>query len=540
MANLIAIALKWLGRNLGLFLLILACVVLATWLRGEWRELRAVQERVEAQRALVAARAGELGTIEAELAREAKAWRAQVDALAAPLRDELAGLGARAERARPAWERAQRAAASLDAAVAGTQREADEARRRLEALERESRFWDPLLNRERLLALEAARAQAAALEGTARATRALRDRTRRTLDSSPVQALLGQRDALERRIEALSGSASPRQLELAKARAEAQRGLGAERASLGDLERRAAQDPRQKLLARLRDALPAALAIFAAALLVPLALKALFYFVLAPAAARLPPIRILPDERAAPVPTPQPSAVSVAVDVEPDQELLVRPEFLQSSARPSVKRTRWFLNPRLPFASLASGMFALTAVRPERAAATRVVVSSQQDALGEVALLELPAGAAMVLQPRSLAGVVTHAGAPVRITRHWRATTLHAWLTLQLRYLVFHGPCRLVLKGTRGVRAEEPTPGQPRLLNQAATLGFSANLDYQVARTETFVPYLRGREALFNDLFSGGPGRFVYEEMPAGGRRAGIAGRGLEGVVDAVLDAFGI
>ena len=54
------------------------------------------------------------------------------------------------------------------------------------------------------------------------------------------------------------------------------------------------------------------------------------------------------------------------------------------------------------------------------------------------------------------------------------------------------------------------------------------------------MPYLRGHEDLFNDLFAGGPGWFVYEEMPARDRRYGIAGRGLEGLADAFLKAFGI
>ena len=118
--------------------------------------------------------------------------------------------------------------------------------------------------------------------------------------------------------------------------------------------------------------------------------------------------------------------------------------------------------------------------------------------------------------------------------------SLHAWLTLQLRYLAFHGPCKLVLKGCRGVRAEEPDPDKPRMINQASTIGFSANLEYKNTRCETFISYLRGKEDLFNDLFAGGPGRFVYEEMPAGGRKTGITGRGLEGLVDASLKLFGI
>ena len=275
-------------------------------------------------------------------------------------------------------------------------------------------------------------------------------------------------------------------------------------------------------------------------LLLPVLIKTFFYFVLAPLASRLPPIRILPNDQSPVVPQPLPSAVSVTIDIAPGEELLVQADFLQSSSRPASKRTQWFLNARLPFASLASGMYALTRIRPEGEASTRAVVSSQQDAFGEVGIVELPEGAAMVLQPRSLAGVVKPAATPLRISRHWRLGSLHAWLTLQLRYLVFHGPCRLVLKGCRGVRAEEPQPGQPRLINQSSTLGFSANLEYKTTRCETFVAYLRGKEDLFNDLFAGQPGRFIYEEMPAGGRRGGITGRGLEGLADAVLKAFGI
>ena len=94
--------------------------------------------------------------------------------------------------------------------------------------------------------------------------------------------------------------------------------------------------------------------------------------------------------------------------------------------------------------------------------------------------------------------------------------------------------------GCRGVRSEEPLPNQPRLIIQAATLGFSANIEYRTVRCETFVPYLRGHEDLFNDLFAGSPGWFVYEEMPARDRRSGVTGRGLEGLTDAVLKAFGI
>jgi hypothetical protein len=332
---------------------------------------------------------------------------------------------------------------------------------------------------------------------------------------APLQALRDERSEKQREVEALESVVAAQRV-------------------------RPAEEPRKRLIAAIRTQLPTALWILAGVLLAPVLIKAFFYFVLAPLAQALEPIRILPDDRAPELPPPLRSAVSMSVDVGAGEEILVHPDFVQSSSLPALKRTQWLLNPRLPLSSLAAGLFAMTRIRPEGVDPTRVVVSSQNDPLGEIGLIELPAGAAMVVQPRSLAGVVKPVGAPVAITRHWRLGSPHAWITLQLRYLVFHGPCRLILKGCRGVCAEQPEPGRPRLINQSATLGFSANLDYRNTRCETFVSYLRGKEDLFNDLFAGGPGWYVYEEMPAAGHGAGRGGRGLAGLSDAVLKAFGI
>ena len=365
--------------------------------------------------------------------------------------------------------------------------------------------------------MQAARATYAALDRTARAAE-----TARARKSRAVAALRLQAEALE-----------PRRAELLAQADAFERTLDTQRA---EIER----NPRERMIATIKSKVPLALAILVGILLLPAILKTILYFGVAPLAGRLAAVRILPAAGAPPFPKPPSSAVSAALEVAPGEELLVQSDFLQSSSQPAIKRTRWFLNPRLPFASLASGMFALTSVRPEGGTPTHAVVSSQRDPFSEIGVIDVPAGAAMVIQPRSLAAVVKPAGQPTHISRHWRLGSLHAWITLQLRYLVFHGPCRLLLKGCRGVRAEAPLPGQPRLINQAATLGFSANLEYRTIRCETFVPYLRGQEELFNDLFAGGPGWFIYEEMPSQGRRGGVTGRGLEGLMDAFLKAFGI
>lgn len=143
-----------------------------------------------------------------------------------------------------------------------------------------------------------------------------------------------------------------------------------------------------------------------------------------------------------------------------------------------------------------------------------------------------------VLQPRALAAVVQQAGSPIRITSHWRLGSLHAWLTLQLRYLMFHGPARLLIKGTRGVRLERVETG--RVFGQEQLVGFSADLAYSVARTETFWPYFFGLEQLLKDKVESGGGLLIVEEAPLAGRAHGGPRKGLEGAADVMLKAVGL
>jgi len=291
-----------------------------------------------------------------------------------------------------------------------------------------------------------------------------------------------------------------------------------------------------RLAVPVRQVVPTALLILLGIVLAPLGVKALLYFVLAPLAQRRPPVCLLPHTLGALELVPGPSAVSHEVRVDPDHELLVHPEFLQSTAVQGDKNTCWLFSTRYPFTSLASGLVALTRVRTHEAA--RYVVSATHDAHSEIGMLHLPAGAALVMQPHNLVGVLQRRDAPVRITSRWRLGSLHAWLTLQLRYLAFHGPAQLIVQGCRGVRVEHA--GQGRSIQQAATIGFNANLAYTTRRSDTFGAYLLGKQGLFNDSFDGAEGFYVYEEMPHTLLRGGRVRRGLEGVADSLLKVFGI
>ena len=304
---------------------------------------------------------------------------------------------------------------------------------------------------------------------------------------------------------------------------------------LAELDQQRAGNWFETLLKPVEEVAPMALGILLGIILTPTAIKAVFYFWLAPLAARRPAIRLLPETTGDLVLEMGRSAVSMPVLLEAGHELLVHAEFLQSSSDRGEKDTCWLLNSNFPLTSLASGMVALTRIRtrtPEQ-----FVISATKDPFSEVGILSLPEGAALVMQPHNLVGVVQPTGSPVRITSHWRLTSLHAWLTLQLRYLAFHGPARLIVQGGRGVRIERADAG--RSINQAATIGFTANLAYSTRRCETFSAYWLGRQELLNDSFKGAQGFFVYEETPHPGKKTGMTGRGLEGLSDSLLKVFG-
>jgi hypothetical protein len=284
-----------------------------------------------------------------------------------------------------------------------------------------------------------------------------------------------------------------------------------------------------------------ALYIVVTLILFPVLIKVLFYFVLAPWATKCRPIQILgdPDSSDESVFSGERgniSSTSLEIKLLKDEELHVLAEYLQPPD-PGLEISHTFLlNKASPLSSIASGMYWLTRIVSGNQ--TSIVLTSSKLPFIDLGIIELNENVAVVCFPRSLVGIINNRLHKVKITKHWRLNSLHGWLTLQLRYLVFHGPCRLVVKGCRGVRVEDAREG--RTINQAATLGFSANLNYKNARCETFYSYWTGAKDLLNDHFDGEHGFVFFEEMPDLDRKTGLTGRGLEGFTDSCLKTFGI
>ncbi|MBW8294347.1 hypothetical protein [Sphingopyxis sp.] len=279
-----------------------------------------------------------------------------------------------------------------------------------------------------------------------------------------------------------------------------------------------------------------ALLVLAAVLAMPFIIRVIFYYVLAPMAERRASVRIkVAGNTNVPITASATSGVSIPVTLGRGEELLVRQDYLQSSALGAKKDTRAVLDYRHVLSSIASGLIFLTRIRGEGETTT---VSAVRDPFAELAEIRLPAGAACVLHQRALVAVVQPIAQAIRITSHWRLFSLNAWLTLQLRYLVFHGSCRLIVKGGRGIRVEQAERG--RIFGQDQLVGFSTDLAYSVTRTETFAPYFFGREQLLKDKIEQGSGILIIEEAPLSSRRGNGVGGRLEGVFDAGLKVFGL
>ena len=268
------------------------------------------------------------------------------------------------------------------------------------------------------------------------------------------------------------------------------------------------------------------------ATLAPPLWKLFSFIVVAPFVARARPIRLSPPGQ------PLASSTSygaLTVAIERDTELLLRSQ-AQSAASDLKGRDVTMLSWPMFFTCIAAGLVNLQRLCGDRR--DHVTVTATTDGF-EVALLEVPAGGAVVLHPRALVGVRKRRADTLRVTRPWRLWSLASWLTFQFRFVVFHGPCALIVQGRRGVHVDYAGPAPGRMINSRLTLGFETSLDYGSARSASFLPYLRGEASLFNDRFAG-DGCFIYEQRPSIAGRGTIWGRGLNGLKDAVLKAFGI
>lgn len=274
--------------------------------------------------------------------------------------------------------------------------------------------------------------------------------------------------------------------------------------------------------------------------LTPIGFKIFAYYVIAPLAIRIFGVRLQPSASGE-LEVLSPNNYLQRIIIKEGEEFLFDPALLRSAPDGAQKSTKWILDWSMPLTSIASGMYFLTRISSSTEGTVTISCDNVADGNGfKLTILEVPENSSIVLQPRCLVGILQNTNHPIRITRHWKLGNLGSWLTLQLRYIVFHGAAKLVLKGNNGVEVDRFD--DEITIDQVATLGFTANLSYSVARSDTFYAYYSGKLTLFNDKFSSGPGFYLHEVSPRKSKKDFFKTltRPFEIIWDVVTNAMGI
>lgn len=268
-----------------------------------------------------------------------------------------------------------------------------------------------------------------------------------------------------------------------------------------------------------------------AVLLLPLLSRTVWYFVLAPLATWAMPVRLTRDGGQRAAFACSPAVKRLTVQLEPGESLYARAACVKDYAAAAGKRTEFMWNWSAPLVSYAAGLWELTRVDGGEAGCS-VSLWRGDDADRQLVVVSLTDHPGLVFRPRYLIGVIEQPGG-LRLRRRWRLLSLQAWCTLQLRYIMLEGSGRVVLSALGGIEAASPSAGE-RCVSQSAVAGFDSRLQYGVRRNETFWPYFRGREPLFDDRFAGDESYLVAVAAD----RAGLLA-GLDTWFDRALGVFG-
>lgn len=262
--------------------------------------------------------------------------------------------------------------------------------------------------------------------------------------------------------------------------------------------------------------------ILAAIIFIPLLWKLVAYYIVAPLAQGAKPILLGSDTTGADGIDVTPSHPAQRISLAAGEVLMTKVDYLQGSMGNFTKGTKWLIDWHYPFSSIAAGLYVLTRITNNGEEPGQITLSTQEDATEELAIIDIPEGKSMVFRPHYLVALTHPLGRPPRIRSRWVFWKLHAWVNLQFRYLIVEGPVKLVFSAQRGIQVETVLPSLPgRRVNSHLTAAFSPHLNYSPKRAETFVAYVWGKNALFDDFFQGSG--CVIQQQVTGSRKNPVA-----------------
>lgn len=253
-------------------------------------------------------------------------------------------------------------------------------------------------------------------------------------------------------------------------------------------------------------ALRTALIIFLLRIIMPYVYGLMGYYILAPIIKRAPPLCIGADDKHVESFVTE-SRPAIQLTLEPGEEMVAKEEFLQGSEEDLKYSTCFIWKWNYPVTCIVCGLSMLTRVQNialNQTETRHVTFSHQDDGLLEVCKITVPEGGALVIRPRFISGLVYNRKNNPKIRAVWVFRRLHSWITFQFRYFLIEGPVDVLVAAGRGIQTETLGEGRkPFRANRNRTIAFSPALGYNSIRTETLLGYLRKKNPLFDDYFTG-------------------------------------
>lgn len=268
--------------------------------------------------------------------------------------------------------------------------------------------------------------------------------------------------------------------------------------------------------------------------------RLMMYVAVAPFVVRGRPLRF--SREMPTLPQESESRATFDVAVWPGERLRLKRKYLRSTDGRVDQGSRFLLDWWKPLSSLLCGFVRMAELRNRHAHGESEVGIAGREG-DEIAMLHVPEGSSLVVKPRFLVGVIQPADQRLVIRMRWPIWSRQAWVTGQIRFLEFQGPCRLIVAGARGVRTErvvasDEGSGELRRAERATLIGFTPNLEVRLVRTRAFKAYLQGRKKLFEVLFAG-TGLYAVAAGPYE-RGTGPFSRAFFRVRNGILDILGL
>ena len=237
-------------------------------------------------------------------------------------------------------------------------------------------------------------------------------------------------------------------------------------------------------------------AIAVIALVLPVALRIVSYFLLMPMVSRAhKPIYLAAgSENAAADLRTTDAQRTLTIQLGAGEVLSARSEHVRPVQ--GKIRSRLLYDRTSPFISFAAGLYGLSRITGDEAGSS-ATLATPDDPNSYLMRIDFKDHPGLVMHPKHVVGVI---GTPELKTR-WR-WGIQSFATWQVRYIMFAGTGSLIVQGSGDVVATNPR-GRSTRMEQNLVMGFDSRLTVGVNRTEVFWPYLWGRTPLVDDEFTG-------------------------------------